>query len=209
MKAVLCYGDSNTWGYIGSTGERFAPDVRWPGVLQAELGVEYRVIEEGLSGRTTVWNDPIEGDKNGEIYLRPCLGTHKPIDLVILMLGTNDLKRRFSLSAQDIAAGAEKLVRIIRSSEAGPDGGAPQVLLVCPANVRRHADFVEMFGEDAQERSSRMPAHYAAVAQRCGCGFFHASSVIEVCSADGIHLEPEAHRVLGRCLADAAQGMLR
>ena len=98
MKTVLCYGDSNTWGYIGGTGERFAPEVRWPGVLQAALGGAYRVIEEGLNGRTTVFDDSIEEGRNGETYLRPCLQTHAPIDLVILMLGTNDLKRRFSLS---------------------------------------------------------------------------------------------------------------
>ena len=209
MKTVLCYGDSNTWGYIGGTGERFAPDVRWPGVLQAALGVDFCVAEEGLSGRTTVWDDPIEGDKNGETYLRPCLATHKPVDLVILMLGTNDLKRRFSLSAYDIAASAEKLVRIIKASEAGPEHGAPQVLLVCPASVQGLTDFAEMFGEDVEERSRRMPVHYAAAAQRCGCGFFDASRVISVCEADGIHLEAEAHATLGRHLADAVKGMLR
>ena len=162
MKTVLCYGDSNTWGYIGGTGERFAPDVRWPGVMQAALGSGYRVIEEGLNGRTTVWDDPIEGDKNGEAYLRPCLDTHAPIDLVILMLGTNDLKRRFSLPAIDIAAGAEKLVRIIQQSEAGPEHAAPQVLLVCPAAVQGLTELAEMLGEDAEARSRRMPAHYAA-----------------------------------------------
>lgn len=209
MKTVLCYGDSNTWGYIGGTGERFAPDVRWPGVLQAALGVDFCVAEEGLSGRTTVWDDPVEGDKNGETYLRPCLATHKPVDLVILMLGTNDLKCRFSLSAYDIAASAEKLVRIIQQSEAGPEHGAPQVLLVCPASVKGLTGFAEMFGEDVEARSRRMPAHYAAVAQRCGCGFFDASSVISVCSADGIHLEAQAHATLGSYLADAVQGMLR
>ena len=209
MKTILCYGDSNTWGYIGGTGERFAPDVRWPGVLQAALGGDFRVVEEGLNGRTTVWDDPVEGDRNGETYLRPCLATHKPVDLVILMLGTNDLKRRFSLSAYDIAAGAEKLVRIIQASEAGIGHGAPQVLLVCPASVQGLTGFAEMFGEDVEERSGRMPAHYAAVAQRCGCGFFDASSVITVCKADGVHLEAEAHAALGRHLADAVQGMLR
>ncbi len=207
MKTVLCYGDSNTWGYVGGTGERFAPDVRWTGVMQTALGEGYRVIEEGLNGRTTVWDDPIEGDKNGETYLRPCLETQKPIDLVVLMLGTNDLKRRFSLSAYDIAAGAEKLVRLILSSEAGPQHRAPKVLLVCPASVRALTDFAEMFGEDARERSKRMPAHYAAVAQRCGCGFFDASSVISVCAADGIHLEADAHATLGKALADAVSGL--
>ena len=208
MKTVLCYGDSNTWGYIGGTEERFASDQRWPGVLQDALGNAFRVIEEGLNGRTTVWDDPIEGDKNGETYLRPCLQTHKPLDLVILMLGTNDLKRRFSLSAQDIAAGAEKLVRIIQGSGAGPEGGTPQVLLVCPASVRKLSDLAEMFGSDAEERSQQMAAFYAETAKRCGCGYFDASTVASVCDADGIHLSKAAHAALGQSLAEIACGML-
>ncbi len=203
MKTVLCFGDSNTWGYIGENGERFAPDKRWTGVLQSGLGEGFRVIEEGLNGRTTVWDDPIEGDKNGETYLRPCLQTHKPLDLVILMLGTNDLKRRFSLSAQDIAGGAEKLVRIILASGTGPGESAPQVLLVCPASVRSMPDFfAEMFGEDTEKRSLRMPAFYAEAAQRCGCRFFDASSAASVCDADGIHLSEVSHAALGIRLAE-------
>jgi lysophospholipase L1-like esterase len=177
-------------------------------VLQGALGGAFRVIEEGLNGRTTVWDDPIEGDKNGKTYLRPCIQTHKPIDLVILMLGTNDLKRRFSLSAQDIAAGAEKLVRIIRASEAGPQGSAPQVLLVCPASVRNLPVMTEMFGVDAEERSRRMPAFYTEAAQRCGCTFFDASTVASVCDADGIHLTQASHAALGKRLAEIAASII-
>ncbi len=208
MKTVLCYGDSNTWGYIGGTGGRMASDIRWTGVMQSALGCTFRVIEEGLSGRTTVWDDPIEGDKNGETYLRPCLATHKPVDLVVLMLGTNDLKQRFSLSAFDIAAGVEKLARVVMASEAGPADNAPLVLLVCPAIVHAAADMMEMFGEDAEEKSRRMAAYYRAVAQRCGCGFIDASCVVSVCGADGIHLDAAAHAALGKRLAEVVCGML-
>ncbi len=105
MFEVLCYGDSNTWGADPAGGGRFSRDERWPGVLQKSLGDEYHIIEEGLGGRTTVWEDPIEGHKNGKEYLIPCLATHAPLDLVIIMLGTNDLKKRFSVSAQDVAFG--------------------------------------------------------------------------------------------------------
>ena len=132
MKTILCYGDSNTWGYNPSTGGRYPRDVRWPGVLRRELGDDYLVIEEGLNGRTTVWDDPIEGYKNGKEYLVPCLETHKPLDLVIILLGTNDLKVRFSVSAYDIANGAGALVQIVQKSEIGPGGRAPQVLLLAP-----------------------------------------------------------------------------
>jgi len=132
MKSVLCYGDSNTWGADASTGGRFPRDVRWTGVLQRELGAEYAVIEEGLGGRTTVWDDPIEGHKNGKTYLIPCLPSHRPRDLVVLMLGTNDLKHRFSLTAFDIAAGIGTLIDMILTSRCGPANGAPQVLLLTP-----------------------------------------------------------------------------
>ena len=98
---VLCYGDSNTWGYIPVTGGRYAPTVRWTGVMAEQLGPQFSAIEEGQSGRTTVWDDPLEGDKNGLRYLPACLESHMPLDLVILMLGTNDLKARFSLTALD------------------------------------------------------------------------------------------------------------
>ena len=111
MKTILCYGDSNTWGYNPSMGGRYARDERWPGVLRKELGEGYLVIEEGLNGRTTVWDDPIEGYKNGKTYLVPCLETHKPLDLVIILLGTNDLKMRFSVSALIQAAGRRSRVQ--------------------------------------------------------------------------------------------------
>lgn len=126
MKAVLCYGDSNTWGYDPATQTRFSREVRWTGVLREELGEGYLVIEEGLNGRTTVWDDPIELDKNGATYLRPCIQSHKPFDLIVIMLGTNDLKTRFWLPAYDIAAGAGVLVDIVKKSDAGIDGKAPR-----------------------------------------------------------------------------------
>jgi len=115
MKTILCYGDSNTWGYNPATGGRFSRDKRWTRVLVQELVDGYYVIEEGLNGRTTALSDPIEGPhKNGKEYLVPCLESHQPLDLVTIMLGTNDLKKRFSLSAFDIANGAGVLVDIVR-----------------------------------------------------------------------------------------------
>ena len=103
MKTILCFGDSNTWGYNPENRQRFGPEERWTGILRNSLGEDYRVIEEGLNGRTTLWDDPIEGFKNGLDYLMPCLESHRPFDLITIMLGTNDLKCRFSVSAFDIA----------------------------------------------------------------------------------------------------------
>ena len=126
VRTILCYGDSNTWGSDPETRERFPEDVRWPGVLRKRLDEEYRVIEEGLPGRTTVRDDPIEGGhKNGRTYLMACLESHRPLDLITLMLGTNDLKARFGSSASDIAQGAASLADMMLRSGCGPDCGAP------------------------------------------------------------------------------------
>ncbi|TKB94918.1 MAG: hydrolase, partial [Mesorhizobium sp.] len=125
MRSVLCYGDSNTHGQIPGRGplERYGPDERWPGVLRAELGPDWYVIEEGLSGRTTVHDDPIEGaHKNGRTYLRPCLQSHATLDLVIIMLGTNDLKIRFNKPPSEVAMGIGCLVYDIKELAPGPGG---------------------------------------------------------------------------------------
>ena len=200
MKRVLCYGDSNTWGYDPVTKDRLDHDLRWTGVLRTVLGGGYTIIEEGLNGRTTVWDDPIEGYKNGRTYLIPCLETHRPLDLVVLMLGTNDLKQRFSLSAFDIAQGASVLVREIQASAAGIGGHAPLVLLMAPPPVVTLTDFAEMF-EGAESKSRKFSAHYARVAQELGCALLDTSTVIVSSPLDGIHFEAGEHRKLGEAVA--------
>ena len=201
MRTVLCYGDSNTWGSDPETGDRFAPDVRWPGVLARGLGEGFRVIEEGLPGRTTVRDDPIEGaHKNGRTYLRACLESHKPIDLVALMLGTNDLKERFGASASDIAQGAASLAEEILRSGCGPAGGAPAVLLISPPPVGRLTEMAEMFGGSA-EKSARFAGHYRHFAGQSGCEFLDAGAVIASSDLDGIHFEADEHRKLGEAVA--------
>jgi lysophospholipase L1-like esterase len=208
MKVILCYGDSNTWGFDPVTQDRYPPAVRWTGVLAHELGPGYRVIEEGLSGRTTVWDDPVEGrHKNGESYLLPCLESHQPLDLVVLMLGTNDLKKRFSVSAYDIAASAGVLVSIIQKSAAGIEGRAPQILLAAPAPVGKLTEFAEMF-EDALEKSRKLSEHYRRTAAECGCEFLDAGEVIVSSDLDGIHLEAGQHLKLGKAIAQRVREIL-
>lgn len=207
MKTVVCYGDSNTWGYNPSTGERYGRDKRWAGVLRNELGEGYLVIEEGLNGRTTVWDDPIEGYKRGKDYLIPCLETHKPIDLVIIMLGTNDLKKRFSLSAFDIAEGAGVLVKIVQQSETGSDGNAPEVLLLAPPPVARLTEFADMF-EGAEEKSRKFSQQYRRVAEELGCELLDTAEVIVSSAVDGIHFEVEEHEKLGKAVAVRVQEIL-
>ena len=204
MKTVLCYGDSNTWGCIPLEGpgraRRFPPATRWPGVLRSELGEGYWVVEEGLSGRTTVWDDALSPHRNGRELLPPLLLTHEPLDLVIIMLGTNDLKHRIGVSAREIAEGAGMVVDIVAGSDCGPDGGAPQALLVCPPPVA-HLDELDDEFEGATEKSGQLAGHYAAIAEVRSCAFFDAGSVISSSDVDGIHLDEPEHRVLGQAIA--------
>ena len=207
MKTVLCYGDSNTWGYDPATQTRYPRDVRWSGVLRKELGDDYLVIEEGLNGRTTVWDDPIELDKNGATYLRPCIQTHKPLDLVIIMLGTNDLKTRFSLPAYDIASGAGVLVDIVMKSDTGIDAGAPDVLLIAPPQAVELTSFAEMF-ENAVEKSEGFAKHYRRVANEKGCHYLNAGEFVESSPLDGIHLESDMQGALGEAVAAKVKAIL-
>ncbi len=209
MKTVLCYGDSNTWGTDPVSQDRFDRDERWPGVLRLELGEEYLVIEEGLGGRTTVWSDPVEGyHKNGRKYLLPCLETHRPLDLVIIMLGTNDLKKRFSASASDIASGVGVLVDIVHKSAAGRNGGAPKVLVLAPPPLGKLTEFAEMF-EGAEPKSRKLSEHYRHIAQEKGCALLDTGQVIVSSDLDGVHFEKGEHQKLGRAVAARVREILR
>jgi lysophospholipase L1-like esterase len=121
LKRSLCYGDSNTWGFIPAIGERYPYNIRWTGVLQSLLGPDFEVIEEGLNSRTTNIEDPNNIGRNGKKYLIPCLDSQFPLDVIILMLGTNDLKVRLNRSMQEIEAGVEELVQTIKNKIGGLD----------------------------------------------------------------------------------------
>ena len=206
MKRILCYGNSNTWGYDPVNQGRFDRDTRWPGALRNALGTSYEIIEEGLGGRTTVWDDPIEGYKNGQTYLIPSLASHAPLDLVILLLGTNDLKRRFNLSAFDIAEGARVLVGVVQRSGAGPQGRAPKVLLLAPPPTTTLTFFGEMF-EGAAEKSVKFAGHYQRVAREMACDFLDTGAVIASSPLDGIHLEAAEQVKLGKAVAGKVRAM--
>ncbi len=209
VKSVLCFGDSNTWGYatVPRPDNRYAFDERWPGRLRRQLGAGWHVIEEGLSGRTTVHPDPIDGEwLAGSAYLPPCLATHQPIDAIVLMLGTNDLKMRFNVPPGDIARGIGALLDLIRTAEAGPDGATPGILVVCPPPILPHhgqrPDLVDMF-LGGYEKSLKLSPLYGAAAAERGAAFLDAGQVVRSSAHDGIHLDPEAHAELGRAIAEA------
>ena len=134
MKNILCFGDSNTFG-TNPSGGRWPLEVRWTGVLQTLLGPEYRIIEEGCGGRTTIFEDELEQDKDGRAQLRVALRSHKPLDLVVLMLGTNDMQHRFSMLPVDIAAAAAQLGHLAERYDYGAGYPVPRVLLVSPIEI--------------------------------------------------------------------------
>jgi len=206
MRTVLLFGDSNTHGTmpmpdLGQSG-RYGREERWSSRL-ARLLPDWEVIAEGHPGRTTVHDDPIEGaHRNGLTVLPALLESHKPIDLVLLMLGTNDLKERFSVNALDIALSLERLVRVIQASGAGPGDTAPGVLLVAPPPIIEVGDLGVMFAGGAA-KSQGLAATIAASAARLGVPFVDAGPLVTVSPIDGIHYGPEANPALAEGFAAA------
>lgn len=177
-------------------------------MLARELGDGCQVIEEGLNGRTTVWEDPIDPYRNGREYLVPCLESHAPLDLVVIALGVNDLKARLGVSASDIADGAGALVETVQKSATGPAGDAPVVLLLAPPPVGDLGDSDEMF-EGALEKSRGFSKHYARVADKYGCGLLDLAGLVSVSDLDGIHFEASEHEKIGREVGARAKEMLQ
>ena len=186
-KRVLCFGDSNTWGYNGEDGSRFEEDVRWTGILQQLLGDEYTVIEEGHNGRTTVWDDPIENRLAGLTYLWPCMESQSPFDLIIIMLGTNDVLG--DPDAERIAQSMRAFLLALRQKL--PD--CP-VLLTAPPIVRG-------YGETAEEASMELPALYEALAEELGLAFTDSSTWQIAMGADGVHFSPRGHAIYAAKMA--------
>ena len=216
MKTILCYGDSNTYGFDGrkmpETGEcfRYDENTRWPCLLQKILGEGYCVIAEGLNGRTTVFEDPVEYGRIGLSTLEPIFRSHQPIDLTVIMLGTNDLKDVFSASADIIASGMERIV--VRTKQLISESFNPQgkVLVIAPANVARSADgqFRYDFSEASVAKGAALAGRYKALAERLGCEFADAGSWVTVDLSDGTHLSPESHRVFAEKMAEKVKAVL-
>jgi lysophospholipase L1-like esterase len=185
---------------------------RWTGVLQQLLGSNAVVIEEGLNGRTTTLDDPTKPFRNGKDYLIPCLDSHAPLDLVVLMLGTNDLKHRFGVSAFDIGCNVATLLDMIRQSTCGVEGRAPQLLLLAPPPVGKltpvgQTNFPELF-RGAEEKSKALGVFYRKAAQQAESAFLDISEVIVSSDVDGIHFDSDQHRRLGEAVAAIAKRLL-
>lgn len=203
MIKVLCFGDSNTWGAIPKAMRRYDASQRWPTILADRLSEHCEIIEEGLAGRTVACDDPAEQARNAHAYLGPCLSKHRP-DVVLVLLGTNDLKQRFALSTRDIADAVSRLLERILNVE---QATSPKVLLIAPPPIHEVGAFKRMFAGGA-EKSQGFAADYQRIAQTLGCAFFDAGSVISSCEKEGIHWQADQHQLLAEALTPVVKQLL-
>jgi len=211
-KAILCYGDSNTWGAKPRRefdfAERYDYSSRWTGNLQQLLGQGYNIIEEGLRGRTTAYTDPKYLDcKNGLEYLLTCLNSHYPLDMVILFLGTNDLKPRLSLGINDIKIGIRKIISLIHQTRCGHNKTVPKIILLSPPKILSCQGLYTDF--KGGERNSELLTNVILnLSRENDCYFINLEKILNVSNVDGIHFDRVNHQRLARHLAIVISNML-
>lgn len=205
-KHIVCFGDSNTHGYCADPadcadgGDRFNEDERWTCLLQKALGGEYLVIEEGLSGRTTVFDDPLHECMSGLDAIYSCLMSHEPVDLLIIMLGTNDCKDRLGQSACCIGIGMERLIMKAKSVECWRDG-RPNILIIAPPHMKEGFSD-EAMGQCCIEKSKDVAKYYKEKAELRQVAFLDAEGVAEFNTLDYMHLSRKGHSQLAAKLAE-------
>ena len=212
MKTVLAFGDSLTWGADPQTGGRHGPEHRWPDVLAADLGTGVRVIADGLRGRTTAYDEHLaDCDRNGARLLPTSLYCHAPVDLVILMLGVNDMKPHIAGTALAAMQGMRRLVQIAQTHRQGFLEGhhLVRVLIVAPPPLvaTDSAEFTAMFAGGVAE-SQKLATIYRALAEEYECAFFDAGTVAHASPVDGVHLDAANTRAIGLALAPVVSGLL-
>ncbi|NMB44087.1 MAG: lipolytic enzyme, G-D-S-L [Clostridiales bacterium] len=204
-KHIVCFGDSNTHGFRATDLGRFSEDERWTGLLANKLGSNYLIIEEGLSGRTTCFDDPLTEGLSGVDYITPCLMSHKPVDLLIIMLGTNDTKERFSSSPTCIGAGLKRLITKAINTECWPNN-KPNILIVTPKNIEKEyedTEVVQTMGYGCAEKSEQLGVEYEKIARLTNCHYFDANTVVkEYNKIDYMHLDEKGHAALADALAN-------
>ena len=217
MKRILCYGDSNTWGY--DPGKRMNPDggygrfpehIRWTGVMEELLGPEYRVLEEGLNGRTTVFDDPTAYGRNGNDFLEIAIRTCDPLDCIIFMLGTNDAKDCFHASSEMISCGMARLLRTCQSALLQVLAQNPKIILACPVKSSCDGNGVYWYDFSAKstQKGEALRKRYRLLAKQTGCSFFDVNEYVTASPVDGVHLTAESHRILGEAMADFVRQVL-
>lgn len=218
-KRIMCYGDSNTWGVIARSyssslpAQRYDENTRWPCVMASLLGKNWRLIEEGLGGRTTIFDAPNEEYRRGDLYLRPCIMSHRPLDYIVIMLGTNDLQPRLhngDFCFNDLEKGMHRIIEIVNSlPDCGNQFGAAQILLIAPPPIKlsptRKDVSAKYDNENGCEKSQHFSSLYNKIANDFGCAFLDSAIFAEADIADGVHFTRESHLRLGKAVAEKIQ----
>ena len=197
VKRVLCYGDSNTWGYDGETGLRFPADIRWPGVVAKKLGPGFELVEAGLNGRTAVFEDPLTEGLCGISHLYPAMGCAAPLDGMIVMLGTNDCKQRFSATADNIVRGIGRL--LVKAQRSDYWKAVPRILLMAPVCIDlryQQSAVADTLGIGCAEKSAAIVPLIAACAREHGCEYLDVNTLGAVNQTDFLHLDAPSHAAL-------------
>ena len=211
MKHLLVYSDSVSWGIIPTTRKRLAFEQRWPGILEITLnsnGRRVRVVEDCLNGRRTVWEDPFKPGRNGLVGLAQRIEIHSPLELVILMLGTNDFQSMHDHNAWHSSQGIAALITAIRNAPIEPGMPVPHILVVAPPPIRDPKGPIAPKFEGAERKCVGLAAAYRKVCEEHGCHFFDASTVTASSVVDGVHLDAEQHEALGKALLDIVGPLL-
>ncbi len=210
-RRIVCFGDSNTWGYDARTMSRFPEGIRWTSLLAEQLGDEFQVVEEGLSGRTAVMDDPLFEGLNAFKYIHPCLMSHAPLELVIIMLGTNDTKERFNLTAFNIAQGIARLSLKAKNTPAGPKGNFPNVLIIAPPSIGREYYDTEVgksMGKECDRKSEKISNHLKELLEMQGTEFLDTNGLVSMNKIDFMHLDEEGHKLLSKLVFNKIKNIL-
>lgn len=209
---ILCYGDSNTWGFCAATGGRYGDDVRWTRRLQEMLGADYLVAEAGLNGRTTVFEDPLNEGLNGLHHLLPAMSHHAPLDLLVIMLGTNDTKERFAATPRNITDGLRRLVNKAKGLDLLFNGGSPRILIVAPIKIDERIYGEPLvapgMGAGCVEKSHALPALFEELAQELGCDFMDCNPHVAPAYGDFMHFDPDSNQRFAAALTDKIKEIL-
>lgn len=203
-KRILCYGDSNTWGWIPSSmgTDRYPINNRWPGILQEKLGNDYEIIEEGLGGRTTMFDDPRPEfpERNGCKTLPIILETHLPLDYVLLMLGTTDTKQMMDLSEVEITKGMAELIKIIKEYKILKGTSLPNILVIVPPIVKEEADFASKLFKGSTKKGNQLRQLYKELCKKEDVLYLDPTQEIETDSEEGVHIDANNHEILANLI---------
>lgn len=205
-KRILCFGDSNTWGLNPKTGSRHDESVRWTGILKDKFP-EYTIIEEGMNGRTSAFDDALTPGANGLKYLTPCIISQAPLDMVIISVGTNDLKLNVCGTAGGSSIGVGMLINETRKLL----GKDIPILVICPIYIgyeRKELGPLKVLGESCYEQSRMFPLFFSALATDYGCYYLNTQDCVRPSSVDGVHMDEENHRILAEKIAEKINEIL-